>query len=173
MTSSDMVLDKVVLDLSPLRLSKASLEHVATKVLEEGYDEHKGGGRILGVELVETDDNVNVPAAAEAFVESLEAIGPLQRNDYDDVQEEGEDDDTLQIDATSEAVMTKPIYQLASYCVQWELPRPDAKSLAKKLATVFGTPEGKSDAVAGVGTSKKPGGVKPGKSRRSGGYGIG
>ena len=153
-STNGMILDQVVLDLSPLRLSKVSLEYVATKVLEEGYDGHKGAGRILGAEVDETDNH------------SLEAAGEIIENNLLQV-----DGGTQKDDATSDAVKTRPIYQLSPYCVLWELPRHDAKALGKKLAAVFGTSEGKSG--TDVGASKKPLGVKPGKSRRSGGYGIG
>lgn len=63
---------------------------------------------------------------------------------------------------------TRPIYHLPPFCVAWErLSRSDAKALGKQLAQHFGTAEGKRAA------SKKPVGVKHGKSRRHGGYGIG
>jgi hypothetical protein len=62
---------------------------------------------------------------------------------------------------------TRPIYQLSPYCVAWELPRSECKELGKTLAMLFETSEGN---IAG---SRKPIGVKPGKSRRHGGYGIG
>lgn len=163
--ANGMILDQVVLDLSPLRLSKASLQYVATKILEEGYDGQKGGGRILETQVDGTDDD-NVELAAEAIQSNLRQV------DEDESSEDtAGDDDLLMEDATSDAVRTRPIYQLAPYCVQWELPRPDAKALGKKLANVFGTSEGK--AGTDVGASTKPRGVKPGKSRRSGGYGIG
>jgi hypothetical protein len=60
-----------------------------------------------------------------------------------------------------------PIYQLPLYCISWEIERSQGKALGKKLAEVFGTVE------ANVLNSKKPLHVKPGKSRRHGGYGIG
>ncbi|KAG7342226.1 hypothetical protein IV203_007318 [Nitzschia inconspicua] len=62
---------------------------------------------------------------------------------------------------------TRPIYQLPPYCISWELPRSDAKVLGKKMAKLFDTIE------ENVAPSKKPIGVKPGKGRRHGGYGIG
>jgi hypothetical protein len=62
---------------------------------------------------------------------------------------------------------TRPIYQLPPFCVSWELPRSEAKTLGKKFAALFGTAEGKRA------SSKRPVGVKAGKSRRHGGYGIG
>jgi hypothetical protein len=62
---------------------------------------------------------------------------------------------------------SRPIYQLPPYCVTWELPRSEAKALGKQMAAMFDTVEGK------MAPSKKPVGVKAGKSRRHGGYGIG
>lgn len=62
---------------------------------------------------------------------------------------------------------TRPIYQLPPHCIVWELERSEAKSLCKEMADLFLTKEGKKA------PSKKPIGVKPGKSRRAGGYGIG
>jgi len=62
---------------------------------------------------------------------------------------------------------SRPIYQLPTYCISWEVPRSDGKKLGKKLAGQFKTIEAKAS------KSKKPKHVKPGKNRRSGGYGIG
>lgn len=62
---------------------------------------------------------------------------------------------------------SSPIYHLPPYCIVWELPRSEAKKVGKKFAELFDTAESQR------GPSKKPVGVKPGKSRRSGGYGIG
>lgn len=62
----------------------------------------------------------------------------------------------------------RPIYQLPPYCISWEsLSRAQAKELGKMLSQSFDTAEGKRA------PSQKPVGVKPGKSRRHGGYGIG
>jgi hypothetical protein len=64
---------------------------------------------------------------------------------------------------------SRPIYQLPPFCVVWTLPRPQAKFLGNLLAspTLFGTASLEKKA-----RSKKSM-VKPGKSRRHGGYGIG
>eukprot|EP00980_Cylindrotheca_fusiformis_P022311 scaffold9191_cov114-Cylindrotheca_fusiformis.AAC.6 len=62
---------------------------------------------------------------------------------------------------------TRPIYQLPAYCVVWQLPRTKAKLVGKKIASLFDTAERKSS------SSQKPIGVKPGRGRRHGGYGIG
>jgi hypothetical protein len=62
---------------------------------------------------------------------------------------------------------TRPIYQLSPFYVAWELPRSEAKATGKKLANMFHTME------LQAAKSKKPVGVKHGKGRRHGGYGIG
>lgn len=62
----------------------------------------------------------------------------------------------------------KPLYQSPMYSVSWQRPRPLAKSFAKDLAERLGTQQKK-----GRPKSKGLPQVKPGKSRRHGGYGIG
>jgi hypothetical protein len=66
---------------------------------------------------------------------------------------------------------TRPIYQIPPYCIAWDLPRSDAKALGKKIAELFDTQEANKTGTPS--SSKKPIGVKPGKNRRHGGYGIG
>lgn len=70
----------------------------------------------------------------------------------------------------AKAFATEPIYRLPAMAVAWRLPRAEAKALAKRLAAGLGTA-----AATGDGRAKARGAprVKPGKSRRSGGYGIG
>mmetsp|Transcript_152883 Transcript_152883/g.292808 ORF Transcript_152883/g.292808 Transcript_152883/m.292808 type:complete len:328 (+) Transcript_152883:90-1073(+) len=60
-----------------------------------------------------------------------------------------------------------PIHRLPGFTVSWTLQRSDAKVVAKHLAETFGTGERK-------GRRKSEGlpNIKPGKSRRHGGYGI-
>jgi hypothetical protein len=82
-----------------------------------------------------------------------------------------EEDDEFQLEITEKEKSsweTRPIYQLPPYYITWELlPRAEAKNLGKKLAEMFET------AKENKAPSEKPFGVKPGKSRRHGGYGIG
>lgn len=101
--------------------------------------------------------------------------GGLVRFQGDALDTEGEDseiteeslDEALLLD--SDAWETRPIYQLPPYCIVWEsLQRSDAKKLAKVMATLFGSAD-----KAREKSSQKPSGVKPGKGRRHGGYGIG
>lgn len=75
-------------------------------------------------------------------------------------------EDELDIDPSDDPWNSRPIYQLPTHCISWQLDRAKAKDLCKKLATEFKTIE------ENVSKSIKPN-VKPGKSRRHGGYGIG
>ncbi len=61
---------------------------------------------------------------------------------------------------------TRPIYQLQPHSLSWSVSRQAGKEIGKFLGTTFDTVEKGS-------TSAKPKGVKPGKGRRHGGYGIG
>lgn len=87
-----------------------------------------------------------------------------QDSGFDEAHGEEEEKETSEAENPWE---TRPIYQLPPYCIAWELERNDAKALAKKMAQLFDTAEGIKA------PSKKPIGVKAGKSRRHGGYGIG
>jgi hypothetical protein len=89
--------------------------------------------------------------------------------DYNSLTEDGTEAMVIAKDEL-EPFLTRPIYQLSPLCVQWDLIRLDAKSLGKKLASIFQTAE--ENKLPGS-KSQKPSGVKPGKSRRHGGYGIG
>ena len=92
-----------------------------------------------------------------------------QENDTSESSQNGEEvDGELEEVSTSESPWkNRPIYQLPPYCIAWELPRAEAKALGKKMSELFDTADGNKA------PSKKPVGVKAGKSRRHGGYGIG
>lgn len=101
--------------------------------------------------------------------------------DYDvEMEVLGSEEETATADDTDEIAIeedendgdnddweTRPIYQLSPYPITWELSRQQGKKVGKYLGKLFDNVEEK--AVA----SKKPKGVKPGKGRRHGGYGIG
>jgi len=109
------------------------------------------------------------------------ATQPRDSNSEED-SEESDDDDAVSQLATPEEWLEFPIYRLPEQATRWRLPRQGAKELAKALAAHWGTA---SDTAGGGGGGKtkvnKKGGsmkrgmpqIKPGKSRRSGGYGIG
>ena len=62
---------------------------------------------------------------------------------------------------------TRPIYQIPAYSIHFQVTRQQGKEVGKLLASVFDNVEEKAT------KSQKPKGVKPGKGRRHGGYGIG
>ena len=100
-----------------------------------------------------------------------EVLERSEENDEDSgvSKDESEESTDQALLFDSNAWETRPIYQLPPYCIAWEsLQRPEAKQLAKTLATLCETGDKTREK-----TSKKPVGVKPGKSRRHGGYGIG
>lgn len=75
-----------------------------------------------------------------------------------DINDDGDDDDSWE---------TRPLYQLPPYSLSWNVSRHQGKQIGKFLGLTF-------DNVEKIATSsKKPKGVKPGKGRRHGGYGIG
>ena len=79
-----------------------------------------------------------------------------------------QDDEQIEIiNSTDDPWESRPIYQLPPFSIAWELERTEAKELGKILVDLFKTAEGKRAA------SIKSIGIKPGKSRRHGGYGIG
>ena len=102
------------------------------------------------------------PNGEIAIGEKDESDAPIQSND-DGAQKIESRDSELGTTAWSE----RPIYQLPPYCVTWRVPREEAKAICKKMAGLFNTVEKKT------GGSKKPVGIRPGKGRRHGGYGIG
>lgn len=61
----------------------------------------------------------------------------------------------------------RPIYQLSPHTLSWEVSRQQGKQIGKYLGKLFDNVEEKAV------KSTKPKGVKPGKERRHGGYGIG
>ena len=104
-----------------------------------------------------------------SFVELPTCYSPAdETKEVDEELYEGMDD--LHFETYSEedeSWDSRPIYQLPTYCVAFELQSAEGKAVAKRLAGEFKTIETKAS------KSKKPKHVKPGKNRRSGGYGIG
>ena len=109
-----------------------------------------------------------VAGACADFTGLLPAVAGTSAREDDASGEAGEGEKALEVDQGGEDPWDeRPIYHLSPYLVSWELQRSDAKALGKKLAVMFNTAEKKAP------TSRKPKNVKPGKGRRSGGYGIG
>ena len=112
-------------------------------------------------ETVERDmiEFVGIPTSYRASEEDVQDL--LDESEIEIVGNDNSDDDL------DNAYDSRPIYQLPTHCVSWNVQRSDGKALGKKLAMQFKTIE------ANASKSKKPKHVKPGKNRRSGGYGIG
>lgn len=146
--------DEVVVDLSPLRspLDFAAVAEYCLVMAPDGQ--------------VATDNVAPDPEAlGDAAMDGEEAASTV------DVETGS---DLLALESTAAAYRDLPIYRVPMFAVAWTRQRADAKSLAKVLAERLGTPSASSG-----GKSQKPKGrhkaptVKPGKSRKSGGYGIG
>jgi len=135
------VLDRLVVDLSPLRLPE----------------------EFLRVEL----------ELKEKVMKEMNLEGGLKIDDENDVDENADDEESegnepiLDLGLSDDSWENRPIYQLPPYSLSWEVSRQEGKQLGKYVGEVFDIPEKKATA------SKKPKGVKPGKGRRHGGYGIG
>jgi len=148
--------DEVVVDLAPLR-TPATFEEAAAYCL------------------------ASVPLAVDGLVEA--ELWAAASGEGADAAADGTDasDDTARGDANvllselAESYLRDPIYRLPMYAVSWRRPRPEAKALAKALAAALGTAEEKNRGQGAKGRKIERGApnVKPGKARRSGGYGIG
>ena len=137
-SSSGEHVDRLVVDLSPLRLPD-EFEKVEMELNE----------RILSEFDVESSTNTDDKEEKEDTKTTILEI---------DGSDESEEDDGYE---------NRPIYQLSAYEVSWEVSRSVGKAAGKYLGTLFETVEEKAT------KTKKPKGVKPGKSRRHGGFGIG
>jgi hypothetical protein len=133
-------LDRLVVDLSPLRLP--------------------GEFRLVGGELrdrVLADFGVEVRTNEAEIAESASDAIVLDG----DASEGGDGDD-------DDDWGTRPIYQLSPHFLSWGVSRQQGKQIGKYLGNLFDNVEER-----GHDTKTKPKGVKPGKGRRHGGYGIG
>ena len=137
-SSSGEHVDRLVVDLSPLRLP----------------DEFEKVEMELNKRILSEFDVESTTAATDKEEEEDTKTTILEIDDSD----ESEEDDGYE---------TRPIYQLSAYEVSWEVSRSVGKAAGKYLGTLFETVEEKAT------KTKKPKGVKPGKGRRHGGYGIG
>jgi len=85
----------------------------------------------------------------------------------DSTSEMDDDIEILGNDRNEDDWETRPIYQISPYVLSWEVSRHQGKQVGKFLGLLFDNVEEKAT------KSKKPKGVRPGKGRRHGGYGIG
>jgi hypothetical protein len=145
---ADQHFDRIDVDLSPLRLpndfSRIEIELRERILLEFG---------------------VNVTQANE-----VESSGELDINDTiddDEVDDDVYNDNENDMDEDDDWGR-RPLYQLSPYLLSWRLSRQQGKQIGKYLGSLFDNVEEK-----GTDSKTKPKGVKPGKGRRHGGYGIG
>eukprot|EP00287_Rhodomonas_sp_CCMP768_P003031 CAMPEP_0196738702 /NCGR_PEP_ID=MMETSP1091-20130531/15948_1 /TAXON_ID=302021 /ORGANISM="Rhodomonas sp., Strain CCMP768" /LENGTH=320 /DNA_ID=CAMNT_0042082681 /DNA_START=99 /DNA_END=1063 /DNA_ORIENTATION=- len=112
--------DEVVLDLSPMRVPQHFVE-IAEKVgaAEPGADIEFFEG--MAVMLDDGSEHQTAQAGEEAETEAF-SCSAASADLLDGFEKE-------------------PIYRLPMFVVAWQLQRPDAKALAKRLAVVFGTAE--------------------------------
>ena len=112
-------------------------------------------------------------AAAWALGQEGTEGGQMEASESGDGGEEGGGEALEFLSQRVDDFLTEPIHRLPMYTVTWLRPRPEAKALAKQLAALLAT--GQSGSTAKKGRVKSLGGpnIKPGKSRRHGGYGIG
>jgi len=88
-----------------------------------------------------------------------------------DGQVEGDTDGLSRIgedESITNGYQNNPLYSLPRFVISWRRPRPEAKRLAKELAERLGTRRSIKGRTKERGAPR----VKPGKSRRHGGYGI-
>ena len=102
----------------------------------------------------------------EEFTERLDISDQVFPSDNIEVVFDGKDSSLWE---------SNPIYHLPPCCIAWKLPRAAAKKLGKRMAKLFDTAEGGgSNKRSSIKTNKNMFvGVKAGKNRRHGGYGIG
>lgn len=142
-------IDEVVCDLSPLR-NPVIYDDVARKCLEL-----QTGGEIVFQGKGHEGSNYDKEEETEDLSMTLSIVDKSMHETV-----------AMLTETETGPWETRPIYQLPPYCISWELQRSEAKALGRSLAKVFSTIEGKKK-------SRKPIGIKAGKGRRHGGYGIG
>ena len=148
--------DQVVVDLAPLR-TPLRFEAAAAFCLgaaPNGTVEFEGRPPVDLRDAEDANDDDEQQRAAEAPAASASEPSGARM---------------FSLEELAEAYVTQPIYRLPMYAVSWVRGRSEAKELAKLLAESLGTSEDAKGRRKEQGSPQ----VRPGKSRRSGGYGIG
>ena len=143
--------DEVVVDLSPLR-TPLSFDEAASFCLCEA-----------------PDGCIEFEAATDAtsYDDEDESLGRVEGPSIPAAS--AAEGASFNLDALAQAYLNDPIYRLPMFAVSWVRTRAEAKMLAKQLASRLGTAEKLKGRQKDKGAPR----VKPGKSRRHGGYGIG
>lgn len=147
--------DELILDLSPLRTPE-QFHNIAQFCLSQP---DFIGGRLEAKEMLpEGEDHTSLDAGGEGSDRQDQTSSHQMASSAVNI-----------LKARADDFLTLPIYRLPMYALSWERPRSEAKANAKALAQLLKT------ASETKGRPKQLGGpkVKPGKSRRHGGYGIG
>ena len=163
--SSDGI-DTVVLDISPLRTPEAFETAAAFSLSLE-----TATGGWIDAEGAAPDPTEAAGAAAGAHGAGAHGAGEEARV-LADAEASAEDI----LSGRADAFQTEPIHRLPRYHVAWQRPRPEGKALCKLLAQQWRTAQTAKKGGGGAKGMKKARGapqVKPGASRRHGGYGIG
>ena len=147
--SRDGSTDEVVVDLSTLR-TPSTFEAAAAFCLSEAPDGD-----------IEFEDVSNLDGVDEMAVDASQSTDESPNTHSKDVG--------FRLGQLEDVYLTEPIYRLPMYAVSWVRTRSEAKSLAKRMADLLGT----ADQQKGRRKAKGAPTIKPGKSRRHGGYGIG
>ena len=176
--SSDGI-DEVVADLSPLRTPLGGFDEAAVFCLAEAPDgvvEFEGRPEEMEEEEMEEAGEAGEAAfdAAAGETAATAEIG-AETSPHADETLDASPLPMFELSALADAYREQPIHRLPMYAVAWVRPRPEAKAHARLLAQRLGTAEAAKKGGGDKGRVKAKGAprVKPGKSRRSGGYGIG
>mmetsp|Transcript_32819 Transcript_32819/g.49486 ORF Transcript_32819/g.49486 Transcript_32819/m.49486 type:complete len:318 (-) Transcript_32819:2646-3599(-) len=159
--SNTGVEDEVVVDLSPLRFPE-DFDRIESILHEDD--------KIPSLDNSDENDSTSreIQQLLKPYAEHVLALN----RDIEDEEESTwitEDGESSKVSNDVDQWENRPIYQLPPYYVSWgRLQRSNAKTLSKLLSVAFNVPDPKA-----AKKSLKPKGVKAGKSRRSGGYGIG
>ena len=100
---------------------------------------------------------------------NLESFIDNEEEEEEEEEKDADDDEGLDIVESvsdGEQYSTRPLYQLPPFQLVWSVSRQEGKQIGKYCAEIFDTIEKSTS------PSKKQRGVKPGKGRRHGGYGI-
>lgn len=160
--------DEIVLDFSPLRREDC-FESLSNEV-RVWMDAYANEQHDISISQVENDD-LDLDMIEEKMNMNRDNIEiPIEEDMNKNVNvgvNRDESTNEIRNDTLQSPWETKPIYQLPTYAIQWSgFSRSKAKELCVLLAEAFQTIDSNSR------PSKKPAHLKPGKNRRSGGYGI-
>lgn len=168
--------DGVSVDLSPLRMTEMppgpAFQRVADEciaaIAEDGVFETAALSALVGP----TPPRVGGDDACDDALSVIGLIPSIDEPPIPVVSGHGDEEDDNE---EMSPFMTEPIFRLPEVTIVWVRSRSESKKLAKRLAAYFGLKLETGGKGPGKGRTKERGApsVRPGKSRRHGGYGIG